>query len=76
MCMEESGTAYMRTNIVLDDKLLTQGMRLTGLKTRRALVDLALKELIRRRRQRDLLKLRGAVKWEGDLDQMRRGRVG
>ena len=65
----------MRTNIVLDDKLVAQGMRLTGLNTRRALVDLALKELIRRRRQRDLLKLRGAVKWEGDLDQMHRGRV-
>jgi Arc/MetJ family transcription regulator len=65
----------MRTNIVLDDKLVAQGLRLTGLKTRRALMDLALKELIRRRRQRNLLRLRGAVRWEGSLDQLRRGRA-
>ena len=64
----------MRTNIVLDERLVAKGLRITGLKTRRALVDFALRELIRRRRQRAILKLRGQVKWEGNLDYFRQGR--
>jgi Arc/MetJ family transcription regulator len=64
----------MRTNLVLDERLVAKGMRMTGLKTRRALVDFALRELIRRRQQRAILKLRGQVKWEGNLDQLRQGR--
>lgn len=64
----------MRTNIVLDDSLVAQGMKLTRLKTRRALVDYALRELIRRKQQRKIMALRGQVEWEGNLRELRRGR--
>ena len=64
----------MRTNLVLDEQLVAKGMRMTGLKTHSALVDFALRELIRRRQQRAILKLRGQVKWKGNLDQLRQER--
>ena len=60
-----------RTNIVLDEKLIDRGMDLTGLKTQRELVDYALRELVRRKEQKSLLKLKGKFKWEGDLEEMR-----
>ena len=63
-----------RTNIVLDEKLVESGKRLTGLETTRSLVEHALRELIRRKNQRRILKLRGTVKWEGNLEEMRAGR--
>ena len=63
-----------RTNIVLDETLVQAGLNATGLRTRRALVDYALRELVRRRSQRRILKLKGKVHWEGDLSEMRRGR--
>jgi Arc/MetJ family transcription regulator len=63
-----------RTNIVLDEQLVTRGKRLTGLKTSRALVDHALREVIRRGDQRRLLELRGRVDWRGDLGAMRSAR--
>jgi Arc/MetJ family transcription regulator len=63
-----------RTNIVLDDALVSKGMKLTGIKTQRALVNHALAQLVRRESQLGLLKLRGAVKWGGDLSAMRKGR--
>lgn len=64
----------VRTNIILDDRLVAQGMKLTGLRTRRALVDYALRELIRRKQQRRIMALRGQVEWEGNLEEMRKGR--
>jgi Arc/MetJ family transcription regulator len=64
-----------RTNIVLDEKLLREGLSRTGLKTQRALVDHALKELIRRERQMGLLALKGTVHWEGGLSAMRKSRT-
>lgn len=64
-----------RTNIVLDEELVDKAKELCGIKTTRRLVDHALRELVRHGRQRDLLKLRGNVDWEGDLDAMRRGRT-
>lgn len=64
-----------RTNIVLDEALVREGLKSTGLKTRRALVDLALHELVRRERQQGLLALKGKVHWEGDLAAMRRKRA-
>lgn len=70
----EEGTTMKRTNIVLDEKLVMQGKRLTGLKTSRDLVDLALRELVRRRNQRRILELEGAVEWQGDLGRMRMAR--
>ncbi len=64
-----------RTNIVLDETLIGKAKRLTGLKTTRQAVDYALRELVRHKRQRELLHLNGAVRWEGDLSRMRQGRV-
>ena len=64
-----------RTNIVLDESLVRQGLKVTGLKTRRALVQYALEELVRREKQTDLLALEGRVSWTGNLDAMRRRRL-
>lgn len=64
----------MRTNIVLDEKLVAQGIKLTKLRTRRALVDYALRELVRRKQQRKIMALHGQVDWEGNLEEMRQGR--
>ena len=66
----------MRTNIVLDDDLVKEGLKLTKLKTKKDLVNLALEELVARRRRKKILKLEGKVKWEGNLNEMRRSRVG
>jgi Arc/MetJ family transcription regulator len=62
----------LRTNIVLDDALLAEAMRRTGLKTKRAVVEEALKTLVRLKRQEEIRKLRGKLHWEGDLDEMLR----
>jgi Arc/MetJ family transcription regulator len=69
--METDG---VRTNIVLDNQLVEAGLKATGLKTRRELVDFALRELLRHRDQKKLLALKGSVSWEGSLDEMRNGR--
>lgn len=63
-----------RTNIVLDDELVEKCRRLTGIKTRRSLVDFALRELLRHENQKKILDLKGKVNWEGNLDKMRSGR--
>ena len=62
----------MRTNIVIDDKLMSDTLRATGLKTKREAVELGLKTLLRLRQQSEIKKLRGKITWEGDLDVMRR----
>ena len=62
----------VRTNIVLDEQLIAEAMRRTGIKTKRAVVEEALRTLIQLKRQEEILALRGQIKWEGDLDQMRR----
>lgn len=64
----------MRTNIVLDDKLVKEGLKLTRLKTKKDLVNLALKELIERTKRRRILKLEGRVVWEGNLEELRSSR--
>ena len=61
----------MRTNIEIDDKLMKDTLKVTGLKTKKEVVDLALKELLRLHRQTDLRKLKGKFYWEGDLEDMR-----
>jgi Arc/MetJ family transcription regulator len=66
----------MRTNIDIDDDVLEEARRLTGLSTKRETVDYALRELVARQRRRDVLSLRGKVHWEGDLERSRRGRTG
>jgi Arc/MetJ family transcription regulator len=64
----------MRTNIVIDDQLLAEVMRLTGIGTKRQAVDRALRTLLRIEQQRSVLDLEGNVKWEGDLSDMRTAR--
>ncbi len=64
----------VRTNIVLDVHLVEAALEATGLKTRRELVDFALRELLRHEQQKRLLDLKGKVTWEGDLEEMRIGR--
>lgn len=63
-----------RTNILLDDTLVKEGLKLTGLHTKRELVDLALRELIRGEGQKEILELEGRFEWRGDLDETRKGR--
>lgn len=60
-----------RTNIVIDEKLMEKGLMLTGIKTRRSLVDYALRELLRRESQKKILDLKGKIHWEGNLEGMR-----
>jgi Arc/MetJ family transcription regulator len=64
----------MRTNIDIDDDLIEEVRRLTGAKTKKEAVDLALRELVARYRRLGVLALRGKVHWEGDLSESRRGR--
>lgn len=63
-----------RTNIVLDEKLIGDCIKATGIKTQKALIDHALRELLRHERQTKLLQLKGRIHWDGDLDEWRRGR--
>ena len=65
----------MRTNIVLDDRLIQEAMRVSGLTTKRAAVEAGLRLLVQTKAQKDIRRLRGKVTWEGDLDEMRAGRV-
>ena len=64
-----------RTNIVLDEKLVEDALKATGLKTRRELVDYALRELLRQESQKKILELKGTVHWEVNLSSMRQGRI-
>lgn len=61
----------MRTNIVIDDKLMRETLRATGLKTKREAVDQALRTLLRLRQQAKIREFRGKLDWQGDLDAMR-----
>lgn len=64
----------MRTNIVIDDKLMKDTLRATGLKTKREAVEEGLRTLLRLRRQEDIRRFRGRLDWQGDLDAMRADR--
>jgi Arc/MetJ family transcription regulator len=64
----------MRTNIVIDDRLIEDTLRATGIKTKREAVDLGLRTLLRLSRQGEIRRLRGKLHWQGDLDAMRRDR--
>lgn len=61
----------MRTNIVIDDELMNEALRATGLKTKREAVELGLRTLLRLRRQEEIRQFRGKLPWQGDLDDMR-----
>jgi Arc/MetJ family transcription regulator len=64
----------MRTNVVIDDELMAQAMKQTGLKTKKAVIEEALRTLVRVKSQEQVRSLRGKLHWEGDLDEMRQGR--
>ena len=66
----------MRTNIEIDDALLAEAQELAGTRTKKATVEFALAELIRRRKAKGLLAYRGAVDVDLDLDASRGGRTG
>jgi Arc/MetJ family transcription regulator len=61
----------MRTNIVIDDRLMRDALRATGLKTKRETVELGLRTLVRLRTQAGIRRLRGKLDWQGDLNAMR-----
>ena len=65
----------MRTNIVIDDNLIDQAMKATGLPTKKAVVEAGLQLLIQVKAQTGVRRLRGKVKWQGDLAEMRSSRV-
>jgi Arc/MetJ family transcription regulator len=62
----------MRTNIVINNKLMSQALKLSGLKTKREAVEAGLEMLVKMARQRQIRAARGKLRWEGDLDAMRR----
>lgn len=62
----------MRTNIIIDDDLMAEAIKLSNLKTKKAVVEKGLKLLIQVKRQEEIRKLKGKLKWEGNLDEMRR----
>ena len=64
----------MRTNIDIDDALMAEAQRASGLPTKKAVVEAALRALIRLRRQRGILALAGKVRWTGNLDESRESR--
>ncbi|MCX7544362.1 type II toxin-antitoxin system VapB family antitoxin [Marinicella gelatinilytica] len=64
----------MRTNIIIDDKLMAEVIKATGYRTKKEAVEQGLKLLLLRSKQQEIRKLRGRVKWEGDLDEMRSNR--
>jgi Arc/MetJ family transcription regulator len=61
----------MRTNIEIDDKLMHETLKLTGLKTKREAVELGLKTILRLRKQEQIKRFRGKFDWQGDLNAMR-----
>ena len=64
----------MRTNIVIDDNLMETALKASGYSTKKEAAEQGLKLLVLRSQQQDIRKLRGRVKWEGDLDEMRGGK--
>lgn len=64
-----------KTNIVLDEKWVGKGLRPTGIENQKALIDCALREPVRRKEQKSLLKLKGKINWKGDLERLRANRI-
>ncbi len=64
----------VRTNIIMEEPLVMEAQAITGIKTKSGVVHYALREVVRRARQKEMLNLQGKVKWDGDLDEMRRNR--
>jgi Arc/MetJ family transcription regulator len=64
----------VRTNIVIDDDLMRDALRATGMKTKREAVEEGLRTLLRLKRQEEIRKFRGKLPWSGDLEKMRTDR--
>ena len=64
----------MRTNIVIDDRLMSDAMAASGARTKREVVELGLKTLLQLRQQAGIRAFRGKLQWEGDLEAMRTDR--
>ena len=64
----------MRTNVVIDDELMAEALESTGLKTKRAVIEEALRTLVRLKKQEQVRSLRGKLQWAGDLKALREGR--
>jgi Arc/MetJ family transcription regulator len=62
----------MRTNIVVDDQLMAQALKLSGFKTKKQAVEEGLRLLIAMKKQESIRQFRGKLTWEGDLDSMRK----
>lgn len=62
----------MRTNIVIDDQLMDESLRVTGLKTKREAVELGLRTLVRLHQQAEIRQFRGKLDWQGDLEAVRK----
>lgn len=69
------GSAHVRTNIEIDDRLMRRAMKASGARTKKAAVEAALKLLAETYAQGSFLKFRGKVQWEGDLEQSRLSRI-
>lgn len=61
----------MRTNIVIDDSLMSEALKLSGLTTKREVVEEGLKILVKLKKQENIKSFRGKLQWDGDLDAMR-----
>ena len=64
----------MRTNIVIDDELMASALQASGLNTKKDVVEEGLKLLVKIHKQQAVRSLRGKIRWEGDLDEMRGGK--
>jgi len=64
-----------RTNIELDEKLVAEALKMTRIKTKKKLVDYALRHLVSKIKRKKLLEMEGRVEWTGNLNEMRKSRV-
>ncbi len=65
----------MRTNVTIDDELMEEAMKASGLPTKQAVIEEALRTLIRLKSQEEIRSLRGQLQWEGDLQALRASRI-
>ena len=65
----------MRTNIDIDDRLMKEAMRHSGTRTKKGTVEVGLRLIVRTHAQGSIRRLRGRVRWEGNLNESRKGRV-
>ncbi len=62
----------MRTNVIIDDQLMAQALKLSGLPTKKGAIEAGLKLLVQFSRQEKVRGYRGKLSWKGDLDSLRK----